>query len=116
MDDQTAEKIARNNAMFRDANDKIETKAARHGFDRDQPLPFICECSDRRCVEIILLSAQEYSRVRSNPRWFAHAPDHEEELDGAVAPVERHERYVLVEKIEHAGEIADRLATEGATE
>src|SRR5690348_8618688 len=112
MDDETAEKIARNNSLFRDANDRIESAAAKHGFERDQPAPFICECSDRRCVEIILLTPAEYQRVRSNPRWFVHAVDHEERLDGAVAPVEKHDRYVIVEKIEHAGEIARRLATD----
>ena len=110
MDDVTAEKIARNNAAFREANDSIEKTAKSQGLDRDAPIPFICECSDRACTQIIGLTLAEYEHVRSDPRWFTHAPSHEERVDGAVAPVERHSRYVIVEKLNHAGEIATELA------
>ena len=110
MDDATAEKIARNNAAFREANDQIESAAADYEVDDDQPVPFLCECSDQRCVEIILLTRTEYRHVRSNPRWFAHAVGHERELEDAVRPVEEHAGYLLIEKINHAGEIARELA------
>ena len=114
MDDATAEKIARNNSRFRDANEGIEASAIDYQFDRDQAVPFICECSDRRCTEIVSLTLEDYEHVRSNPRWFAHAPGHEESVDGAVATVECHPRFVLVEKLDRAGEVADRLASDRA--
>lgn len=116
MDDATAEKIARNNAVFREANDEIESAAVRHHLGADGAVPFICECSDRRCFEIILLTLDQYRRVRSNPRWFAHAVGHEELIQGAIEPVEKHPAFVVVEKIEHAGEIAARLAQEAEAE
>lgn len=112
MDDATAEKIARNNSTFRDANDGIEVAAVNHRFDRGQRIPFICECSDDRCTEIIRLTIEEYEHVRSNQRWFAHAVGHEETVDGAVETVERHPRFVLVEKINLAGEVAENLASD----
>lgn len=114
MDDAIAEKIARNNSTFRDANERIEASAIEHRFDRDQPVPFICECSDRRCTEIVSLTLDEYEHVRSNDRWFAHAPGHEESVDGAVATVERHSCFVMVEKIDHAGDVSERLAGDGS--
>jgi hypothetical protein len=113
MDDTTAEKIARNNSTFRDANDGIEVSAIKHRFDRDQPVPFICECSDQRCTEIVILTLEEYRQVRGNDRWFVHALGHEESVEGVVSTVERHPRFVVVEKINHAGEVAESLANNG---
>jgi hypothetical protein len=111
VDDATAEKIAFNNSSFREANDGIEQSAIEHRFDDEQLVPFICECSEARCAEIVRMTLQEYAHIRSNPRWFAHAVGHEETVDGAVSTVERHSRYVLVEKINYAGEVAEGLAT-----
>ena len=113
VDDATTEKIARNNAAFRDANDRIETAAADHGFRDGRRVPFLCECSDERCITIVRMTLDEYERVRSNPRWFAHAPGHEVRIGGAVEPVEQHDEFVLVEKIGHAGDVATDLARRG---
>ncbi len=110
MDDATAEKIARNNDVFRDANDSIEVAATDHGIRDDRLMPFICECSDPRCTTVIRLTREEYHRVRSSPRWFAHAPGHETHIPGAVEQVEANDRFVLVEKIGRAGEVATHLA------
>lgn len=114
----TAEKIARNNATFRKANDEIGAAAAQHGLDDGRLVPFLCECSDGGCTEIITLTLVEYERVRSNDRWFAHAAGHEEEVPGAVRLVEAEAagRYRLVEKVGRAGEVASRLAAERPTD
>ena len=112
MDDATAEKLAQNNSTFRDANDEIEGAAIEHQLGRGEPLPFICECSDSRCAQIIRLTLEEYAHVRSNERWFAHAVGHEEAVEGAVETIERHPSFVVVEKINHAGEVAESLAGE----
>ena len=116
MDELAAEKIARNNAVFRAANDEIDAVAAGHGLTDGRAVPFICECSDERCTQIIRLTLAEYARVRSNPRWFAHAPGHEESVPGTVQLVDRNDRYLLVEKIGRAGEVARELAADGKTE
>jgi hypothetical protein len=113
VDDATAEKIAHNNASFRAANDGINESAIEQRFDRDQLIPFICECSDPHCTQIVRLTSDEYAHVRSSARWFVHAVGHEEAVAGAVAPVGRYSRYVLVEKTHRAGEVAESLAPEG---
>ena len=114
--DGNAEKIARNNAVFRDANDGIERAATTVGLPPEDWTPFICECSDPRCVKIIRLSLDQYRYVRSNPRWFVHALDHETSVDGAVRPLEHHGEYTIVEKIGAAGDLAAELAAEGRGE
>ena len=115
MDDASAEKVARNNASFRAANEGIAEAAEEHGLDDGRPVPFICECSDPRCTEIILLTLTEYKRVRSSSRWFAHASGHDSDLPDAVRLLEDHQRYVLAEKINHAGEVVARLTDQADT-
>lgn len=115
MDDVSAEKVARNNAAFRGANEEIAVAAEEHGLDDGRPIPFICECSDPRCTEIISLTLTEYERVRSNQRWFAHARGHDSDIPDAVRLLEDHERYALAEKINHAGDVAARLADQADT-
>ena len=114
--DETAEKVARNNAVFRDANDEIAVVAADYGLDGPRLLPFICECSVEGCSTVIQLTLSEYQRVRSNPRWFAHAPGHEPEIAGHVRLVEANERYSLVEKVGEAGDLAVQLAEDASAD
>ena len=109
MAEDEAEKVARNNALFREVNDRIEFAAADAGLVGNNLVPFICECSDGACTTIIRLSLDAYRHVRSNPRWFAHALGHEESRDGVVTPVERHDTYVVVEKVGRAGAITQAL-------
>ncbi len=116
MDDASVEKIAQNNAAFRAANDQIEAAAVDHGFGRNGAVPFLCECSDPRCTQIIRLTPAEYDEVRSNPRWFAHAEGHESEIDGVVRLVERRDGYLLVEKIGRAGAVVTDLASRDQTD
>jgi hypothetical protein len=110
VDDATAEKIARNNAAFRSANEEIANAADEHGLADGRIVPFLCECSDGRCSEVIHLTLAEYRHVRSNPRWFAHARGHEAAVAGAVELLEEHQGYLVVEKVGHAGAVASRLA------
>ena len=105
----TEERVARNDALFRDANERIGAFAAEHGL-RDGVVPFICECADRRCQEIVRLQLDEYERVRSNPRWFVNVPGHQVAAHGAAIVVEHHHDYVVVEKVGHAGEVVEELA------
>jgi hypothetical protein len=112
MEETSAEKIARNNSLFREANDDIEAAATKFGIAPDRWTPFICECSDPKCVQIVRLTLEEYRRVRTEPTWFVHVPDHETVVEGAVRPVEQHERYTIVEKIGAAGSLAAELAGE----
>jgi hypothetical protein len=73
-------------------------------------VPFICECADERCTEIVRLSLDGYEDVRSHPRRFFNAPGHEALSVGAGAAVvvEELPGYVLVDKIDIAGEVAEQ--------
>jgi len=106
--DMTAERIARNDSLFREANEELRRQAARHGFD-PQGVPFICECADPGCTEVFLLDLGTYARVRSNPRWFVTVPRHEESTHEMAEIVERNDGYAIVEKIGRAGEVAEQL-------
>ena len=101
---ETARRIAENESRFRDANEGIADQADTLRVDGQRP--YLCECSDPRCVEIIVLDRGEYERVRSNPRWFAVARGHAINADGVGRAREDHEHYTLVEKIDVAGEVA----------
>jgi hypothetical protein len=104
----TEERIARNDATFREANERIEAVAEENALS--EPVPFICECAELRCTELVRLPLDEYRYVRSNPRWFINVPGHEVEMRGAGIVVEERDEYLVVEKTGHAGEIAEQLA------
>jgi hypothetical protein len=109
MDDPQAEKIARNNSVFRDANEEIAAAAFEFGLSAETTSPFFCECSDPRCLRIVRVTLEDYRHVRSDARRFLHAPDHEIEVDRAVRLVEERDGYTIVEKIGEAGDRAAKL-------
>jgi hypothetical protein len=106
----SAERIGRNDAIFRNANESIRQMAEAEGFD-DQ-VPFICECADPACRELIPLTLREYSEIRQDPRTFLNMPGHEASAQGWAQVVEKRGRYIVVEKIGPAGEVAERLERE----
>ena len=109
-DEVTKVRIARNQAAFRDANEGIEAAAIGLGFEVEQ-IPFICECSDASCAELVRLTVDDYEEVRRNPRLFFVTPGHQQVAVGIGAAVVREERpgLVLVEKIGVAGAVAEEL-------
>lgn len=109
VDEVTAERVAKNDAIFRDANERLRQAAAEHGFD-EQRAPFICECADPRCTRVLQVDVAVYQRVRVNPRWFLNVPGHEAAARGHATVVERHDGFVIVEKIGRAGDVAEELA------
>ena len=106
----TQERIAKNDLLFREANERIDTVAEEQGVTLD-PFPFICECADIQCTQITPLTLEGYWDVRSNPGWFINAPGHESVGLGVVAVVENHDSYLVVEKQRHAVEVAEALVS-----
>lgn len=106
------ERMADNQSAFRSANERIEASAEGMGLV-GRPVPFICECSDPTCTEIVRLMLAEYEQIRSGPRRFFCAPGHQEPAvsAGAAVVVDNKEgwggSYVVVEKVGEAGEIAE---------
>ena len=69
-----AERVARNESIFRDANEQL-----RASFELEQDaetrLPFLCECANPRCTRVLLVSLEEYAEVREHPARFLTLPD-----------------------------------------
>lgn len=101
------ERIALNNATFRNANERIS--AAAGVYDVDMPVPFICECADGSCSEIVRLELDEYEEIRADSRHFLNAPGHHAAAQGAAVVVEERDGYVIVEKVGHAGDVVEAL-------
>ena len=113
MDRLMEERIAKNDAAFREANERIRAAAEEHAAD-GMRIPFICECADPTCKEIVRLWPDEYREVRSHPRRFLNAPGHQAAAMGAGTVVAERDGWVMVEKQGHAGEVAEALADDPA--
>ena len=108
MDAFTQERIARNDDVFRRANEKIRDAAAEHAVDGR--IPFICECADPGCTRVVRVDLDEYAEVRSKPRWFLTAPEHADGEGEAAQVVSRRDGFLIVEKVGRAGAVAEDLA------
>jgi len=60
----------------RERNARIAATARAHRFDSAVAVPFICECSEARCEELIRLPLVEYTSVRDACD-FIVAPGHQ---------------------------------------
>ncbi len=97
MGEATQERIAKNNAIFREANEKIRAKAEQYDAPLEQ-IPFLCECASPSCVEIVRLTSAEYLDVRGSPQHFFTANGHEAAEGVAASVISRQERHVVVQK------------------
>jgi len=96
------ERVGINESVFREVNERIEELGER--FDTDE-VEFVCECADVGCAERLSLTTGEYEQVRSEPDRFLLAPGHEQ--PGIERVVEDHGRFLVVEKLGEAGQIAE---------
>lgn len=71
------------------------------GDGDETSVPFLCECPDAGCTQIVLLTLGEYGRVRGRARQALVAHGHEDLLVERV--VEQNDRFVLTEKLGSAG-------------
>jgi hypothetical protein len=89
------ERIAQNNLIFREANEKIRARADEALLER---VPFLCECPDPECMTIVRLTLPEYRAVRADPAHFFTATGHEQAEDPVGRVVSHEDAYVVVEK------------------
>jgi hypothetical protein len=108
-DDARALRTARNQALFRSVNQKVNeiNEAFEALVDGTE---YVCECANADCVEQIRLTADEYAAIRLIPTHFFVRPHH-------VFPefervVDDRDGYVVVEKFGEAGAEAVALAPE----
>jgi hypothetical protein len=97
-----AVKAARNQALWREINERIKAVAETSG-----EVGFLCECSRMDCTETISMSMAEYERIRSSPTRFPIVAGHDfPEIEGVV---EVADGYAVVEKKGVAAEEVARL-------
>ena len=88
------ERLAKNEAVFRAANERMADWEERHS--RIETELYFCECSDPDCREKIALSAADYEGVRADPRHFFVVAGHE--IPDIEDVIERHDDWLKVEK------------------
>ena len=96
---------ARNQALFREVNERIEQIATDFGADRQDRL--ICECGNPDCTQQIELTVAEYEHVRAHASRFIVALNHENPETESI--VEQNDRFAVVET--YAG-ASSRIARE----
>jgi hypothetical protein len=82
-----------NEERFARANGEIERKAVELGIHR---IPFLCECSDLRCTEVIQLTLADYRAAKGQENVFLLLPGH---VDASIEHVVQNGHgFVLVRK------------------
>jgi hypothetical protein len=97
--------VAKNEALFRQVNERIEEVDSQ--LEGGALSDFLCECGDDDCTKPIRLTLREYEAIRSVPTYFGIAPGHEA-ID-VEEVISTGDRYSVVQK--DAGE-AERIAVE----
>ena len=102
--DAHARNAARNQAMYREANERL-CGYQRH---RGSEMALVaCECPAVACAQPVRLSLAEYEHIRRFPTRFIVRPDHAQITGERV--VEKTADYVVVEKVGAGALVAIRL-------
>ena len=104
----TAERIARNDSLFRDANEGISARARERQVADGHAVPFLCECADEECTTLVQLPLGAYEEVRADSRQFLNALGHER-AEGLVEVVAKNHNHLVVRKAGRAGDLAEEL-------
>lgn len=91
------ERIVKNNQTFRAANERIKEKSDLYGSPLER-IPFLCECPQEGCREILRLTVAEYAEVRANPNRYFTVPEHAGADEPVGRVISREDGYVVVEK------------------
>src|SRR4051812_13012665 len=106
---ERAERIARNEVAYRQVNEGIQ--AGRRDDAEDPPRAFVCECGELGCNALVELTLAEYEAVRGHPERFFMVDGHE--IPDVEDVVERHDRYIVVEKHDSEADLADQTDPRG---
>ncbi len=106
MTDSHERRLADNEALFREVNERIQEQAGGHGND-DHVYAYFCECSRPDCIERIHHTAAEYEIIRADGARFILVAGHE--IEAIENVVGRMDESVVVEKQGVAGDRAESL-------
>jgi hypothetical protein len=95
-------RVARNEALFREVNERINDVA-----QDAETLILLCECGDLECRETLEMTPAEYEVVRAEGEFFLIIPGHEDLTLERV--IERRTRCLVVEKLGEGGDVARDL-------
>jgi hypothetical protein len=100
------ERRARNEALFREVNERVEEVSTRLAGTEDESAltGFVCECSREACADLVEITYAQYEAIRSDARRFLVRVGHEDLTVDRV--VEQHPAFLIVEKFGEASEIA----------
>jgi hypothetical protein len=104
--DARQERLARNEALFREVNERVRSIASQHGGG-PHVYEFFCECSNADCTFQLRATLDEYEAVREHGDRFVIAPDHF--LPEIENVVQRTEEWWVVEKQGDAAELVEEL-------
>jgi hypothetical protein len=102
------ERLAENEAIFREVNDRIAEVSDRFELER---VTAICECATAECTQRFELSRSDYDTVRSTGIQFVVVPGHEQPDIERV--IERRPDYLLVEKVGEGTKVAEEQDSGG---
>jgi len=103
--DAREERLVRNEVLFRELNETIESIAHKQGAD-DHVFEFVCECSNVDCTLSLPLTLEVYEDTRGAPDLFLVAPGHDlPEIEDVVG---EGEGFQVVRKRGAAARIAER--------
>ena len=105
MASERKERIARNEASFRELNDRLESDVHRGNTEPDFA-GFVCECGSEDCDTTIRVALESYAAVREDDKLFMVVPGHE--LPDAEDVVDERDGYVVVRKHDDVSEIVER--------
>jgi hypothetical protein len=108
-DSERAAKGARNQALWRHVNERVEKL-----LDDAANPEFICECADLDCTVKLPMTIAEYEAVRASSVRFPIAPGHS--FPEFERVVEDNGDYVVVEKFGEAGVLAEQLDPRSSTD
>lgn len=93
--DERERRIGVNEAIFREANERIQELNEAFAALTDQ-LVLVCECGDGACAEQITMVTSAYEELRRDPTNFAIVPGHE--IPDVEKVIAEHEGYAVVRK------------------
>jgi len=102
-DDLFRVRVAKNEVAFREVNESI--RSGRQIADANRRFYLCCECGRIGCSKLIEVPLAVYEQVRSNPRRFFVLDGHE--IPEVEDVVERHAEYLLVQKRDLGGRVAE---------
>ena len=103
--DQREKRMAQNEALFREVNERI--KATAEVLGTDSTFEYFCECSNADCTFQITLTAKEYESIRTDPTQFVVLPLHfTPEVETLASETKA---YWIVRKTGDAGEYVEKL-------